>query len=51
MTKDGRELRRDPNFSLATGIGRKCQEREAGEPQFSGATNQPFKIARSGFSI
>jgi len=49
MTNDGREPRRDANFSLATGNGRKCQEREAGEPQFSGSTNQPLKTARSGF--
>src|SRR5438445_11434417 len=32
--KRWREPRRDANFSLATGIGRRCQKREAGEPQF-----------------
>src|SRR5436190_18611026 len=26
MTNDGREPRRDANFSLATGIGRRCQK-------------------------
>ena len=29
----------------------KCQEREAGEPQLSGPTNQSIKIARTGFQF
>ncbi len=53
MTNDGRELRRDANFSLAAGIDRKCQEREAGEPRFSGPTNQPSwaQLARQGKKV
>ena len=45
MTKNGRELRRDASVDLATNIGRKRQEREVGEPQFSCSPNQPLTIA------
>jgi hypothetical protein len=43
MRGDGRELRRESNFGVATVYARQCQDSQAWGPEFPSVPNEPIK--------